>query len=288
MNKAKREETIATTVEHVTPEMATEWLAMNTDNRPVKQQVVDRYVRIIKAGLWSLNGESIKFGPGGRLLDGQHRLWAVVEAGMPITTLVMRNVPEEAFSTIDTGVKRTVGDTLFLHGEKNSNNLGAALGAAWKLDNLSSAELVRWGGTTPSTAELEIYLQDNPGIRDSLDKVASGLSHVMSASMAAALHYAFGRRDKALADRFFEELASGAGLEATSPVFLLRERLTKAKAKKERLSQAETIEYCTKAWNALRTNKPVQKLQRTSRRRRASTASPRRVSKPRESFPKIM
>ena len=43
-------------------------------------------------GKWRLNGKTICFDSTGRLLNGQHRLSAVVRSGVTLTTVVVRGL----------------------------------------------------------------------------------------------------------------------------------------------------------------------------------------------------
>jgi hypothetical protein len=102
---------------NVTPDMALNWLeAVNTKNRTLSDAHVARLARDMKEGRWRLTHEGIAFDPQGRLLDGQHRLWAVVEAGIPIEMHVWLNVPPEALMAIDSGKPRRLADILHLGG----------------------------------------------------------------------------------------------------------------------------------------------------------------------------
>lgn len=92
----------------VTPEMAGTWLANNPGNRAIIRARVDHYAALMKAGAWALNGETIVLGPGGELLDGQHRLSAVVAAGVPVPMLVASGVALAARPTIDIGKSRSL------------------------------------------------------------------------------------------------------------------------------------------------------------------------------------
>lgn len=69
-----------------------------------------QYARQMREGLWHFNAETIKFDVNGNLLDGQHRLMAIVKSGCAISCLVVRNLPSEVFSTIDRGTIRSYGD----------------------------------------------------------------------------------------------------------------------------------------------------------------------------------
>lgn len=59
-----------------------------------------------------LNGETIKFDKDGKLLDGQHRLAAIVMSGVTKLIYVAYNVPRSAIITIDTGRNRSFSDQL--------------------------------------------------------------------------------------------------------------------------------------------------------------------------------
>ncbi|MCG3181420.1 MAG: hypothetical protein BIFFINMI_03813 [Phycisphaerae bacterium] len=101
----------------VTPSQATRWLDnQNNLNRPVIRAVVKRYARAMKAGQWRLTHQGIAFDPHGRLLDGQHRLWAVVEADVPVEMHVWFNVPADEAMVIDGGKGRSIADQLRLCG----------------------------------------------------------------------------------------------------------------------------------------------------------------------------
>ena len=88
-------------IETITPEIAQVWLEKNTNNRTIRQMVVDRYADEMCSGAWKLNAETIKFSRDGTLLDGQHRLWAVVESKVTIQSFVARGISADALQTID-------------------------------------------------------------------------------------------------------------------------------------------------------------------------------------------
>lgn len=79
-------------VEVITPEMAEAYLANNFKHRDIKESKVDKYVETLKNGEWRFNGKVITFNKDGVLMNGQHRLSAVVKSGIPIKTLVVRGI----------------------------------------------------------------------------------------------------------------------------------------------------------------------------------------------------
>lgn len=94
----------------VTPELAAEWLKKNTDNRALRNWHVESLASAILRDEWVLTHQGVAFSTDGRLIDGQHRLAAIVRANRPVLISVTRNVVESAFKTIDQGIKRTLSD----------------------------------------------------------------------------------------------------------------------------------------------------------------------------------
>lgn len=96
----------------VTPDMAREWLATQTINRKVNVDRLRRYTADMANGKWAVNGESIKF-KNGVLVDGQHRLLAIIRANVPVKILVV-NV--EDATMIDRGQERSMWQSLRMMG----------------------------------------------------------------------------------------------------------------------------------------------------------------------------
>lgn len=114
----KGSEPMETRLTLVTPSMAREWLARNTDNRPLRPGVVEGFLVAWRRGEWKVTHQGIAFAKSGRLLDGQHRLTFISE--LPENTTVPMNVSadldEDAFDAIDQGFKRTVSDLYMVSG----------------------------------------------------------------------------------------------------------------------------------------------------------------------------
>lgn len=104
------------TIELITPETAREYLKFNVINRPLHWPTVLYYVEQMKKGQWRTNGEAICFAKGGALVNGQHRLNAVIAAEIAIPFAVVRNCDDDSFHTYDSGRNRSVADVLALSG----------------------------------------------------------------------------------------------------------------------------------------------------------------------------
>lgn len=242
--------------EKITPKKAQEWLAHNTDNRPRRPKVVERYADAMKRGEWKMNGESIKFNCDGRLIDGQHRLLAIVSSGCTIETYVVRGLPVDAFDTIDQGAVRHLADVFARNGEVNCHALAGAIRWLGVLHDRMSWKNV---GYTPEQAKAK--LQDHPELRKSVSKVcSSNTKGLIPGSILAACHYLFSRKDADLADLFADSLIGGEGLKKSDPVYLLRERLIANGTAAAKLPRETIAALTIKAWNATREGKPMRTL----------------------------
>jgi len=84
------------TVETITPEMAEAYLGFNHQHREIKSAKVGKFAAEMMEENWQLNGKTIVFDGEKKLLNGQHRLTAVVLSGKSLTTLVVRGINKEA------------------------------------------------------------------------------------------------------------------------------------------------------------------------------------------------
>lgn len=91
----------------VTPELARKWLELARFNRDINYAVVAQYVRLIKDGLWRLTHQGVALTKTGVLIDGQHRLLAIIKANQTVPMTVCVDEPEENFEFIDCGRNRS-------------------------------------------------------------------------------------------------------------------------------------------------------------------------------------
>ena len=96
----------------VSPEIAAYLLTMNHSNRKLKPHKVAAYARIMQHREWGLTPEPIIVSSTGRLLNGQHRLSAVVEGQAPTPMTLSFGSPEDVFKHLDRGMMRSTADAL--------------------------------------------------------------------------------------------------------------------------------------------------------------------------------
>ena len=106
----------------VTPTMAKKWLEDgNNGNRKLRQDYAKNLALQMIENTWREGtGVPIIFDEYGGVIDGQHRLNAIVIANKPIKFTIARNVNREVQDVIDTGLNRQASDVLSFSGVKNS------------------------------------------------------------------------------------------------------------------------------------------------------------------------
>lgn len=110
----------------ITPALAQTYLDANADNRDIRTRTVNRYARLMKRGKWKLTHQGIGFDENGRLVDGQHRLRAIVVADVPVEMMVTTGLDPETFRDVDTGVRRNDVDRLKFAGHSDVQLRSAA------------------------------------------------------------------------------------------------------------------------------------------------------------------
>lgn len=96
----------------ITPEQAKSLLQGNRGNRHLQKHYVERLAMAMRNGEWRKSHQAIAIAPDGRLLDGQHRCSAIVQAGVAVPMLVAFDCDPETFEIIDVGRKRDNADAL--------------------------------------------------------------------------------------------------------------------------------------------------------------------------------
>lgn len=240
----------------ITPEIARQMLQLNTANRPINAHHVGVLAREMKRGRWKLNGDTICINEN-RLIDGQHRLMAVVESGCTIETLLVQDLDPDVFDTKDVGRRRSAGDTLAVRGEVNTAHLAAALCVVDRYMSGRMLQTVRYTNT-----EVEELLLKYPGVRQSVVKTRE-TKRLLPTSILTACHYLFFERDSDAADQFVLDLIGGHNLTEGDPVYVLRERLMNNALAKAKLRPEYIMALVVKAWNHRRAQNSIRYLKLT-------------------------
>lgn len=252
---------IQTEILEITPEIAEKWLTRNDMNRPRRKLFVTQLAEAIRRGEWRLNGEAIRFDRNGVLLDGQHRLTAVVEAGLPIRSVVMWGLEPDVRDTVDTGRRRSLADVLAMHGEVAVSNLAAALNLIhlWNLGEDALRSRSRHRLSPPQGLAL---LAREPGIREAVSEsnsVRVELSRLVTPSVLVACWYRFSQLENGREDCevFWEKIALEEGLNREHPCFALRRLLVDNAYRRNKTTPMIMHAWIIKAWNAFRSGETV-------------------------------
>lgn len=125
-------------VMNVTPKLAEQWLNANTNNRKMRDGVAEKYADDMRRGNWTTCPEPITFFEDGSLADGQHRLWAILDANVSIRFPVARGLSKESGLNINTGLGRTLVDNARISGA-NTWLTNTILGVARAVETGTSA-----------------------------------------------------------------------------------------------------------------------------------------------------
>ena len=235
----------------VTPGMAQEWLSGNTANRSISPDRVKAYARDMTSGFWVYNGETIKRTADGVIIDGQHRLEAIVLSGVAVEVEVIEDLLLDVQATIDMGRGRSVSDTLGLKGEQYTRNLAAVSKRIWQWEQGN----VRFGNNpAPTPSEIQATLIKYPSLRRSAEMGArmTAAFKPSKASVMGTVHHLFNQVDKDDAAAFFAYFETGAEMPLGHPVLALRNRYTQDRANLRATPFHVGVGCSIRCWNAMR------------------------------------
>ena len=229
----------------VSPEMAERWLSRNKVNRNLRNAKVAQYARDMAAGDWTITGEAIKFDREGKLIDGQHRCWAITESGCTVSMFVIRGLPPESQSVMDSGMGRTAGDNLSMQGFKYATTVAAI---ARRMKAYTE------GGDPKAVTNSEVYafVDSHPAITEA---AAIGVRYARhcdlspsTGGVAAWLIAEFHGWD--VADQFFCAAAEKVGLAPADPVLAMTAFFAEQRRQRRRLDLHAELSVIIRCFNA--------------------------------------
>ena len=96
----------------VTPSFAMELLQKNATNRKIRPGHVSALAGVMQAGEFQTTHQGVALNEDGEVVDGQHRLMAIVKSGVTVTMPVAYGVNAEHYGhlMIDVGMNRSTAD----------------------------------------------------------------------------------------------------------------------------------------------------------------------------------
>lgn len=208
----------------VDPGTAAHWLQNNFRNRPISDDVVAAYARDMVNGEWVSTHQGIAFNDRDELIDGQHRLLAVIRAGVTVRMMVTFGLPSHiegkevtTMDAVDRGRTRSVADQLKIqHGMKNGSAIAMICASIATLCNDERTRRLSVGQT------LEIYRAFQSAVDWVIDFRSTERGLKAKGVLAAC---AFAIAADAKLKEPCHRLFTGDDLAPSSPLRLLREFL---------------------------------------------------------------
>lgn len=236
---------LITKLVEVTPEQAFEWLTENNGiNRAISNHVVKMYAAEMRRGEWKVTHQGPAFDTNGNLIDGQHRLMAVIETGMTIPMYITLNADPDTFSVLDQNYKRTAAH--MVTGKNRSMKAAAAR-------FLTDPPRLMYTGRLVNRDVVEI-VNSHPGL-EAATEIAFRIYHatrINSTQMAALLTLVIEEGVPAeVRHQWTEGLVTGAGLKSGDPRLSLRNRFAAQGRDLNAAGARMTSLYLIiRAWNA--------------------------------------
>lgn len=241
-----------TTWEEITPQKAQEYLAMNKNNRKLMSGVVDSYAQDLKEGKWIIGTSTICFDINGNLIDGQHRLSAIIKAGIPVRMEVKRNLSEDAFKAMDIGKVRQPKDMFNIAGVNNYQNLSGLIRTTLQFEQESFSRKAK-RMSNPELWEVYSMMADKYDEAGKIGNVYYSQFRDISVSYWGAMYLHLTLTKKHPSEkviRFFDELSDKISTE-NDTLRLFRKKLRNMKELSGSISRSPVfLVLLIRTWNA--------------------------------------
>jgi hypothetical protein len=245
-------------IENIGPSEAKAILLGNKRNRTRRAVYAAMLAREMSESRWTFDGAPIRISEEGLLLDGQHRMEAVVLSKATLPFVVVRGLSAESQDVMDTGAKRTVADVLSMDGLSNSALVAAIarLSIFWD-SGVRSPSLGK--GRPISSQQILVAVRSDDTYRLAATKMSGW--YLGPASVRGFCWRLFSRRDPDMAEEFFRMFRRGSDLSEGHPVLALRERVIHEMSQLGYQPPGYHTALIIRAWNALRRGEKLIKIQ---------------------------
>lgn len=247
----------------------------NKHNRTRVDNKVVSYGVDMRLNRWEINGETIKFGLDAsgdiiQLIDGSHRMEAVVSEGTGRPFLMVVGISPNAFKTIDQQNRRTVRDAFTTHGKNFASDRH---GLVSLISRFEEDRLNEHRSNVPNISrafnldeKYELLVEEALNFAIVTHK---NCSVNLSKATIAFLYMVLAQKSRFLAAKFLTALACGINLSATSPILKLRNNFIEEDTDKSN-GNADLARYMNElriakivpVWNAVCRNRQVGKYLR--------------------------
>jgi hypothetical protein len=241
----------------INAEIAAEMLKGNIDNRAEAKSHVKFLAIQMLQGKWKFTGDPIKISKTGRVLDGQHRLMAIVQSETEHDFLICYDLDNEIFDVLDTGKNRSAANILSIKGFERYTAVAALSKMIIRYNRGYYSGLLGGSGgySVVTNQDVLAYAESNdlmPYIR--FGHVLNDKCKILTGTQYAFFFYLFTNIDEQAANVFFEKFASGVNLTEKDPVLYLRNKLFEDLSANNKMNPRSKLGYVIKCWNLYRKN----------------------------------
>jgi hypothetical protein len=255
------EDTMNVQIVSISPEKAVQLLTNNASNRALRQRYVDTLAHQMRNGFWKLAGDPIRIDTFGRLLDGQHRLNAVVQSGTVQTFVLIDGLASESQLVMDSGIRRRFSDMLKMAGESNYFTLAAIVRMVALSDRGFKRNELTNLGIQASVTEMSNVLARHPELREAASfGQAISRDYHMAGRIAGFCWWDFGNIDADDRDEFFRRLKVKDFVSTDDPLSRLYLAMLENASSPKRLSEVAKFAMFVKTWNFYRDGAEVKLL----------------------------
>jgi len=98
------------------PQEAKDLLQSNNCNRSIRKNAVEQYAAEMLQDDWQLGCDAIGIDETGTLINGQHRLYAIIKSKKVLPFLIARGLPKASRDALDVGKKRQLHERITIAG----------------------------------------------------------------------------------------------------------------------------------------------------------------------------
>ena len=247
----------------INPIVAQRLLKDNVGNRKPSERAVLMYAKDMEEGRWKTNtGDTIKISKTNRLLDGQHRLLAIIKSNKTYEFTIAYNVPDDVFDVIDTNKNRSKNDVFTIAKIPNSSACSSIINSYLSLKKGNSTSEGKLSTGITNTIILDKYNENEQYWQDVAKfsvKIYNSFAKILPVATIGSFYALFSDINPQDAREFFNQVGTGENITNNS-ISLLRKALLNDRVSSRKITTRHKNALIIKSWNAFRKNDQFKSL----------------------------
>jgi len=243
----------------ITPIIAKEILENNTINRNIIKANLHFLENELREGRFVYNGESIIISKDNKLMDGQHRLLAIINTSISAYVNLVTDIEENTMSTINTGSSRNAASVFSMHNVVSSTSIASSTKRI--LEKVETERQTNKNGNIKlSNQTIYEFYEKRSELLDAMHRFALNLyqSNVkfITPSSTTSFLYLFSIEDRR-AKAYIRELYTGVQEGASDAAIKIRDRLINNKISLVKFSKVRERDILVYGWRKYINNKNI-------------------------------